>query len=384
MKITSQLAVNFHWGALRPLKGASTCHVPRQEAPVKPDPTFWQRVRWFECVTADQMNGRLHAAAAAGDGERVRHLLRHPLVKPQQEMNGRTAAHWAASAPNTEALAALLFDARVAIEATDHHGGTPLHAATGAGRLEAVQLLLSRTALSASQRDHHGTTPLMKAVLNDKPGIVSPLAMSPTADRAALEEAWLLAARKGSAEVKSAFEGALHARGVEVPVVLPPLMHALSAGDQAGALELLMQPGGEKHLDECTADGRTPLMLAARHDVGLLERILQKTDIDALRRDHQGWSPLMHAVDAGQREAVAWLLADGRFDLEGARDLALDLDKTELAQVILSAEEDVDALIHATPQQRDVYAGMWDTCSQGDRLRIQAAAARWKRETGQA
>lgn len=175
MKLSADLAVNFHWGLLRGVRDfvrQRFGHAPESGTPVRSDRLFHERARWFEFVSRDEVAERLCGAAAQGDTARVRHLLRHPLSDPNAAVGGVTATRLAAEAGHLSTLETLLDDRRTDPSISDSALVSPLHAAVAAGREKAVGLLLGRGSALAKLPDIEGLSPWLQAVAGNQADIV--------------------------------------------------------------------------------------------------------------------------------------------------------------------------------------------------------------------
>jgi ankyrin repeat protein len=109
--------------------------------------------------------GEIHDAAAAGDLEKVKALLKEnpDLVSSKDDKAGETALHFAAVKGNKE-VAEFLLTKRAEVDAKEIDGETPLHLAAEMGHRDVVELLLTNKAnINATNRD--GYTPLHAAAL---------------------------------------------------------------------------------------------------------------------------------------------------------------------------------------------------------------------------
>jgi ankyrin repeat protein len=73
------------------------------------------------------------------------------------------------------------------------------------------------------------------------------------------------------------------------------------------ALHLIAAPGID--INEATPyPGLTLLMVAYRQPIKILDRFLQHPDFDPLKRDNDGWTPLMYACLYGDSSSIHWYL----------------------------------------------------------------------------
>ncbi|KAH6902852.1 ankyrin repeat-containing domain protein [Coprinopsis sp. MPI-PUGE-AT-0042] len=128
--------------------------------------------------------------------------------------------------------------------------------------------------------------------------------------------AFLVAAKKGSVDVAKTLlldpRIDLHRRNKEGESALHcALRGGSSSSHTATALHLIATGININSADNC---GRTLLMLAYSHPVRLLDKLAQHPDIDFLKRDKDGLTPLMYACRWGRSLAVQWYLRLPRAD----------------------------------------------------------------------
>ena len=101
----------------------------------------------------------LHEAAAAGEAECVRYLLEQGASMEMSSRDGDRALHLAARSP--EALQPLL-SAGAFVDGTNRFGDSPLHAAAWGGNVQSLELLLAHgaSALDVRGGEAGGETPL--------------------------------------------------------------------------------------------------------------------------------------------------------------------------------------------------------------------------------
>lgn len=112
----------------------------------------------------------LHRAAASGDIEEIRWLLRDGAGINAQDDFGRTPLHEAAARGDEEAMA-LLIDRGARVNAADGDGITPLHLACRNGHELAARALLKAGA-DSNATSNAGQTPLHEAAMIGDAGII--------------------------------------------------------------------------------------------------------------------------------------------------------------------------------------------------------------------
>ncbi|KAH6902857.1 hypothetical protein BKA70DRAFT_626113 [Coprinopsis sp. MPI-PUGE-AT-0042] len=159
-----------------------------------------------------------------------------------------------------------------------------------------------------------GRTPLSLAAWRNNAAMAELLLKLDEIDVDCLDEggntAFLVAAEKGSVDVIKTLlldpRINLHKRNKEGESALHcALRGGSSSGHTDTALHLIAMG-----IDVNAADhlGRTPLMLAYDHPLRLLDSLVQHPDIDLLKRDNNGQTPLMHACCWGSSSAIRWYL----------------------------------------------------------------------------
>ena len=128
-------------------------------------------------------------AAARGDTETVRQLLRDGADVNDAQGDGMTALHWAAESGDVD-LAKILIYAGSNVEAGTRIGHyTPLHIASRKGRVDVVKALLAANADAHATTTNSGVMPLHLAAASGNPDAVTAL-LDAGADINAQEGAW--------------------------------------------------------------------------------------------------------------------------------------------------------------------------------------------------
>ncbi len=128
-------------------------------------------------------------AAAHGDDETVRQLLRNGADVKETQGDGMTALHWAAESGDAD-LAKILIYAGSNVEAGTRIGHyTPLHIASRKGRVDVVKALLAANADAHATTTNSGVMPLHLAAASGNPDAVKAL-LDAGADIDAQEGAW--------------------------------------------------------------------------------------------------------------------------------------------------------------------------------------------------
>jgi ankyrin repeat protein len=287
--------------------------------------------------------GSIHEAAGAGDLATVRALVaKSPDLANAKDESGRTPLHWAARGTNAELLAYLV-EKGADVNALDNNGTAPLHSvasrgnvdgirillaegadihletaekntslhlAAQAGQTEAVRLLVGRGA-GLERVNGYGRTPLVLAARERGGAAVIEALLDSDAKVDAVDRfgdtALALAAWRGTADVVTL----LMKRNAAVPVTGEKGVQLLRWAVSKALPDLFAYMVGKGADLTIEQGGRTLLHAAAEGEsVPIVETLLSKR-LDINRKDANGWTPLLFAVDAGRTAVVDLLLAKG-------------------------------------------------------------------------
>ena len=203
--------------------------------------------------------------------------------KQEVEQNDRTTAEdldRAAADGDSNALKELLRHPRIQINKADDDGLTPLAAAANWGYFEAVGLLLAERGILVNRQSKDGSTPLFWAAQDGHAKVVE-----------------LLVKRPGiliNLADKNGFT---------------PLLTAICEGRTAIVEMLLSRP--EIDVTKSDKMGRTPLHAAAKFDrMDLVEMLVKQRKTDVNSQDRSGATPLFLAASRGHHEVVRYLLGN--------------------------------------------------------------------------
>ncbi|KAH6912493.1 ankyrin repeat-containing domain protein, partial [Coprinopsis sp. MPI-PUGE-AT-0042] len=159
-------------------------------------------------------------------------------------------------------------------------GRTPLSLAAWRNNAAMVELLLKLDGIDVSHQDEAGNTALLVAAKRGSADVVKALLLDPRIN--------------------------LHRRNKEGESALHCALRGGSSSSHTEAALHLIAMGIDVNADDRW--GRTPLMLAYDHPLRLLDNLVQHPDIDLLKRDNNGQTPLMHACRWGRSFALQWYL----------------------------------------------------------------------------
>ncbi|NXV14294.1 INVS protein, partial [Cepphus grylle] len=118
----------------------------------------------FGTIPSDSQGATpLHYAAQSNFAETVEVFLKHPSVKDDSDLEGRTSFMWAAGKGSDDVIRTMLtLKLDIDINMTDKYAGTALHAAALSGHVSTVKLLLEHNA-QVDALDVMKHTPLFRA-----------------------------------------------------------------------------------------------------------------------------------------------------------------------------------------------------------------------------
>ena len=224
------------------------------------------------------------------------------------------------------------------VQRTDMHGQRVLDHAVREGDVQRVEALIQEGA-QINVPDADGVLPLHRAARNGDLDMVK-LLLSYRADpRLPTKDGWnavLLAAWYGHPQTV----GLLLANGA-VPGSTSPqgwsMLHMAAIKNMPTLVDTVLQnwtSGDKPDINARDKSGRTPLMLAIQHESTEAITTLMLKGADAKLGGPGGESPLIMAIRAGDVGMVMPILNSGITPTRAAVDLATELGKTDLAQLL--------------------------------------------------
>ncbi|XP_053343434.1 inversin isoform X2 [Clarias gariepinus] len=222
----------------------------------------------------------LHYGAQSNYADTVAVFLRHPSVRDEPDLEGRTAFMWAAGKGSDDVIKIMLELKRdLDINMTDKYGGTAMHAAALSGHVSTVRLLLEKGAM-VDPLDVMKHTPLFRACEMGHRDVILTLI-------------------KGGARVDLVDTDGHSA------------LHWAALGGNAEVCEVLMENGLGPNLQDHA--GRTPLQCAAYAGYINCMALLIQHDADPNIQDKEGRTALHWSCNNGYLDAVKLLLGCGAF-----------------------------------------------------------------------
>ncbi|KAJ8290991.1 hypothetical protein GJAV_G00020020 [Gymnothorax javanicus] len=222
----------------------------------------------------------LHYGAQSNFADTVSVFLRHPSVKDDPDLEGRTAFMWAAGKGSDDVIRTMLdLKADIDINMADKYGGTALHAAALSGHVSTVRLLLERGAM-VDALDVMKHTPLFRACEMGHRDVILTLI-------------------KGRARVDL------------VDLDGHTALHWAALGGNAEVCQILMENGINPNVQDMA--GRTPLQCAAYGGYINCMAILMENQANPNFQDKEGRTALHWSCNNGYLDAVKLLLGYNAF-----------------------------------------------------------------------
>ncbi|XP_053118799.1 inversin isoform X5 [Hemicordylus capensis] len=235
----------------------------------------------FGTIPSDSQGATpLHYAAQSNFAETVEAFLKHPSVKDDSDLEGRTSFMWAAGKGSNDVIRTMLnLKLDIDINMADKYGGTALHAAALSGHVSTVQLLLKHDA-QVDATDVMKHTPLFRACEMGHKEVIQTLI-------------------KGGARVDLVDQDG-HS----------PL-HWAALGGNPDVCQILIENKINPNVQDYA--GRTPLQCAAYGGYINCMMVLLENNADPNIQDKEGRTALHWLCNNGYLDAVKLLLGFGAF-----------------------------------------------------------------------
>ena len=261
----------------------------------------------------------LMVAAMSGNVKIMDRLLSEPNIADTQvvtsDAQGRTAAHYAASAANPANLAALVL-AGANVESEDAVGLSPLTFACSCGSPDVVNFILKRS--SEQNLERFSTKALIAAVHSQRQAILSELCENATIMQTGFnrdESPIHLAGFYGSVEIietlLSKKPELLHAEDDAGRTIL----HVCALKGKKQALQLLCQKLSPEALNKVSRSSRNALWYAAHEGFADCVQILLNNGVEPNKADDEGLFPLAAACKLGHFDTVRKLAVSSKVNL---------------------------------------------------------------------
>nr|XP_028557988.1 inversin isoform X1 [Podarcis muralis] len=235
----------------------------------------------FGTIPSDSQGATpLHYAAQSNFAETVEAFLKHPSVKDDSDLEGRTSFMWAAGKGSNDVIQTMLnLKLDIDINMADKYGGTALHAAALSGHVSTVQLLLKHDA-QVDAADVMKHTPLFRACEMGHKEVIQTLI-------------------KGGARVDLVDQDG-HS----------PL-HWAALGGNPDVCQILIENKINPNVQDYA--GRTPLQCAAYGGYINCMVVLLENNADPNIQDNEGRTALHWLCNNGYLDAIKLLLGFGAF-----------------------------------------------------------------------
>ncbi|CAH6790376.1 Invs [Phodopus roborovskii] len=266
----------------------------------------------------------LHYAAQSNFAETVKVFLKHPSVKDDSDLEGRTSFMWAAGKGSDDVLRTMLsLKSDIDINMADKYGGTALHAAALSGHVSTVKLLLDNDA-QVDATDVMKHTPLFRACeMGHKDVIQTLIKGGARVDLVDQDGHSLLhwAALGGNADVcQILIENKINPNVQDYAGRTP--LQCAAYGGYINCMAVLMENNADPNIQD--KEGRTALHWSCNN--GYLDAIKLLLDFAAfpnqMENNEERYTPLDYALLGERHEVIQFMLEHGALSIAAIQDIA--------------------------------------------------------------
>ncbi|XP_059110318.1 inversin isoform X4 [Peromyscus eremicus] len=266
----------------------------------------------------------LHYAAQSNFAETVEVFLKHPSVKDDSDLEGRTSFMWAAGKGSDDVLRTMLsLKSDIDINMADKYGGTALHAAALSGHVSTVKLLLDNDA-QVDATDVMKHTPLFRACeMGHKDVIQTLIKGGARVDLVDQDGHSLLhwAALGGNADVcQILIENKINPNVQDYAGRTP--LQCAAYGGYINCMAVLMENNADPNIQD--KEGRTALHWSCNN--GYLDAIKLLLDFAAfpnqMENNEERYTPLDYALLGERHEVIQFMLEHGALSIAAIQDIA--------------------------------------------------------------
>ncbi|XP_060055081.1 inversin isoform X2 [Erinaceus europaeus] len=266
----------------------------------------------------------LHYAAQSNFAETVKVFLKHPSVKDDSDLEGRTSFMWAAGKGSDGVLKTMLgLKCDTDINMADKYGGTALHAAALSGHVSTVKLLLENKA-QVDATDVMKHTPLFRACeMGHKDVIQTLIKGGARVDLVDQDGHSLLhwAALGGNADVcQILIENKINPNVQDYAGRTP--LQCAAYGGYINCMAVLMENNADPNIQD--KEGRTALHWSCNN--GYLDAIKLLLDFAAfpnqMENNEERYTPLDYALLGERHEVIQFMLEHGALSIAAIQDIA--------------------------------------------------------------
>ncbi|XP_067660111.1 putative ankyrin repeat protein RF_0381 [Haliotis asinina] len=261
----------------------------------------------------DEDRNILHFACIGQNVEIVKYVLTLNIVGiNSRDINGWTPVMNTAS-DGERGVFNILVDAGADLSLVNNNKETILHVACQGGNVEIVKVIITSNAVYINSREKGGSIPVMSAARAGHKAVFDIL-VEAGADLSLVnnnkETILHVACQGGNVEIVKVIitSNAVYINSREKGGSIP-VMSAARAGHKA-VFDILVEAGAD--LSQVTNKEETIFHMACvGGNVEIIKCLMTHGIVDIDSRDRKGWTPVMHAVNAGHKEAFDVLVEAG-------------------------------------------------------------------------
>ncbi|KAM9024319.1 inversin isoform 1-T1 [Ara ararauna] len=300
----------LHWAAL--LGHAQIVHL------------LLERIKFGTIPSDSQGATPLHYAAQSNFAETVEVFLKHPSVKDDSDLEGRTSFMWAAGKGSDDVIRTMLtLKLDIDINMTDKYAGTALHAAALSGHVSTVKLLLEHNA-QVDALDVMKHTPLFRACEMGHKEVIQTLIRGGARVDLVDQDGhsplhW--AALGGNADVcQILIENKINPNVQDYAGRTP--LQCAAYGGYINCMVVLLENNADPNIQD--KEGRTALHWLCNN--GYLDAIKLLLGFDAfpnhMENSEERYTPLDYALLGEHHEVIQFMLEHGALSIAAIQDIA--------------------------------------------------------------
>ncbi|XP_064362845.1 inversin isoform X5 [Dromaius novaehollandiae] len=266
----------------------------------------------------------LHYAAQSNFAETVEVFLKHPSVKDDSDLEGRTSFMWAAGKGSDDVIRTMLnLKLDIDINMTDKYAGTALHAAALSGHVNTVKLLLEHNA-QVDALDVMKHTPLFRACEMGHKEVIQTLIEGGAGVDLVDQDGhsplhW--AALGGNADVcQILIENKINPNVQDYAGRTP--LQCAAYGGYINCMVVLLENNADPNIQD--KEGRTALHWLCNN--GYLDAIKLLLGFDAfpnhMENSEERYTPLDYALLGEHHEVIQFMLEHGALSIAAIQDIA--------------------------------------------------------------
>ncbi|NXW34559.1 INVS protein, partial [Phaetusa simplex] len=279
----------------------------------------------FGTIPSDSQGATpLHYAAQSNFAETVEVFLKHPSVKDDSDLEGRTSFMWAAGKGSDDVIRTMLtLKLDIDINMTDKYAGTALHAAALSGHVSTVKLLLEHNA-QVDALDVMKHTPLFRACEMGHKEVMQTLIKGGARVDLVDQDGhsplhW--AALGGNADVcQILIENKINPNVQDYAGRTP--LQCAAYGGYINCMVVLLENNADPNIQD--KEGRTALHWLCNN--GYLDAIKLLLGFDAfpnhMENSEERYTPLDYALLGEHHEVIQFMLEHGALSIAAIQDIA--------------------------------------------------------------